>query len=492
VLHARNKSHEEARISKKLSDAAVAALTLAEVTTVLEFDGFAAVMAAHPDCLKQVFGGPVDGAGLKGCEEYDEIARQHTLRNFAPQRALVKRAAELREEKKSDAEILQVLQQTMGATEAQAKAAIDSLNGLEANRALVKRAAELRAQKKSDAEILQVLQQSMGATPEHAQAAIDVVAQRALVKRAAELREEKKSDAEILGELQQSMGASKEHAKAAIDSLNGLEANRALVKRAAELRESGVQDLEEIYATLMQTGATKAQAEGAIACLDGRAANCALVSAVAKLQRFDCLDPEIIAELVAKGYDKAAVEGALRGLHGLADGRIAQGHAGAASKSVPLVRLADKTTRNWVDMKVEQNNDKTQGLSHDLVINLPKLATLYGPDQQACQLVMDDVKKQQTRVQDGKSMQSDKERRKRVKGDLDTKSGIWGAREAAKLRATLDKNNLCIVSQWVEDDRANLGPMSGPDLVSSIGAVRFPRPTWEARSFASHRCLQAS
>ena len=109
-MYARNKSHQEALINKKLSDGAVAALTLAEVTTVLDFAGFAAVMATHPTCLEQVFGGPVDGAGLKGCEEYDKISSEHAKRNFAPQRALVELATKLRKEGKSDAEILRVLQ----------------------------------------------------------------------------------------------------------------------------------------------------------------------------------------------------------------------------------------------------------------------------------------------------------------------------------------------------------------------------------------------
>jgi hypothetical protein len=189
-----------------------------------------------------------------------------------------------------------------------------------------------------------------------------------------------------------------------------------------------------------------------------------------------CSDEEIIVELVAKGEDKVAVEGALRGLNGLADGRIAQGHANAASTRVTLVRLEDTTTRNWVDMKVEQNNDKRDGLSHVLVINLPKLATLYGLDQEACKLVTDDVTKQQTREQAGQSKQADQDRCKSVTGDLDPDSGIWRARDLPKLRATLAKNGLRIVSQRVEADRANLGPMSGPGQVSTIGAVRFARP----------------
>ena len=270
----------------------------------------------------------------------------------------------------------------MGATAAQAQAAIDSLAGLkaggDAHRKLVQRAAALREQKKSDAAILLELQQSMGATEENAQAAIDSLnaleAQRKLVERAAELRKEKKSDAEILGVLQQSMGATEAQAKAAIDGLSGLkaggDANRALVELAAEMRAAGVEDLDEIYARLMQAGATKAQAEGAIAGLDGLEAggdaHRKLVSTVARLRRMGCTDEEIVPELVAKGYDKAAVEGALRGLHGLADGRIAQGHASAASTRVTLVRLEDTTTRNWVDMKVEQNKQR-DGPSHVLV-----------------------------------------------------------------------------------------------------------------------------
>jgi hypothetical protein len=189
-----------------------------------------------------------------------------------------------------------------------------------------------------------------------------------------------------------------------------------------------------------------------------------------------CSDEEIIVELVAKGEDKVAVEGALRGLNGLADGRIAQGHANAASTRVTLVRLEDTTTRTWVDMKVEQNNDKRDGLSHVLVINIPKLATLYGSGQQACKLVTDDVTKQQTREQAGQSKQADQDRCKSVTGDLDPDSGIWRARDLPKLRATLAKNGLRIVSQRVEADRANLGPMSGPGQVSTIGAVRFARP----------------
>jgi hypothetical protein len=71
----------------------------------------------------------------------------------------------------SDENILQELQGN-GATKEHAQAAIDSLGGLkaggDAQRTLVKRARELREEKASDAKILQDLQANMGATPEHA------------------------------------------------------------------------------------------------------------------------------------------------------------------------------------------------------------------------------------------------------------------------------------------------------------------------------------
>ena len=73
-------------------------------------------------------------------------------------------------------------------------------------------------------------------------------------------------------------------------------------------------------------------------------------------------------------------------------------------------------------------------------------------------------------------MQADQDRCKRVTGDLDPDSGIWRARDPIKLQGLLAKNGLCIESQRVAPDRANLGPMSGPGQVSTIGAVRFARP----------------
>ena len=126
-------------------------------------------------------------------------------------------------------------------------------------------------------------------------------------------------------------------------------------------------------------------------------------------------------------------------------------------------------------MKVEQVNDKRDGLSHILVINYPKLGSLYGSAEQACQLVKDDAQKQETRVKNGKSRQSDKDRCMRVVGYLSS-DGIWRARDPAKLRGTLAENGLFIESQRVEADRANLGPMVGPGQNSSIGAVCFARP----------------
>jgi hypothetical protein len=92
------------------------------------------------------------------------------------------------------------------------------------------------------------------------------------------------------------------------------------------------------------------------------------------------------------------------------------------------------------------------------------------------QVVASIVKKQEKTEQDGNSKQANKDR---VKGDLDPNSGIWNVRDSAKLRATLTENKLRFISQRVAPDRANKGLMSDPGLVSSIGAARFARPTWE-------------
>jgi hypothetical protein len=121
--------------------------------------------------LGRVFGGSIAGKGLKVYQVYADIAEEHANTNFAPHRARVKRAGELRAREVSDENILQELQGN-GATKEHAQAAIDSLGGLkaggDAQRTLVKRARELREEKASDAEILQDLQANMGATPEHA------------------------------------------------------------------------------------------------------------------------------------------------------------------------------------------------------------------------------------------------------------------------------------------------------------------------------------
>ena len=259
-----------------------------------------------------------------------------------------------------------------------------------------------------------------------------------LVELAAELRAEEKSDAEILGVLQESMGATEAHAQAAIASLDGLAA--------------------------------------------GGAANRALVSLVARLRRImNCSDAEIVVELVAQGKDKAAVEGALRGLGGLADGRIKKNHANAASTHLTLVRLAVVATRAWVDMVVYQRDDKARGLSHDLRVSYVSLSLLYGPGEEACPMVKDEAEKQKQRVRDGKTVQDDHDRFMQVKGDLD-KAGFWTARAHRNFQAKLTENGLRMVSQRVAPDRGNTGAMSGPGPVSSIGAVRFVRPTWEPRA----------
>ena len=164
------------------------------------------------------------------------------------------------------------------------------------------------------------------------------------------------------------MGATEEHAQAAIAGLGGLkaggEANNALVEQAAKLRELGVEDEDELFALLVQSGATEEHAQAAIDSLDGLAAggaaNRKLVSLVVRLRRMGCSDEEIIAELVAKGETKAAVEGALRGLEGLAKGRIARGHASATSKGVTLVRMKVANTGAWADMRFEQENRKKE------------------------------------------------------------------------------------------------------------------------------------
>jgi hypothetical protein len=236
---------------------------------------------------------------------------------------------------------------------------------------------------------------------------------------------------------------------------------------------------------LMQAGATKAQAEGAIAGLDGLEAggdaHRKLVSTVARLRRMGCTDEEIVPELVAKGYDKAAVEGALRGLNGLADGRIAQGHANAASTRVTLVRLEDTTTRNWVDMKVEQNNDKRDGLSHVLVINYPKLATLYGSDQQACQLVTDDVKKQQTREQAGQSKQADKDRCKRVAGNRPRLGDMARTRSCQAAGSTGQERSLHRVAAG-RTRPCKPGTDVRPRPSQRHRSGTFRSPTWEPRT----------
>ena len=102
------------------------------------------------------------------------------------------------------------------------------------------------------------------------------------------------------------------------------------------------------------------------------------------------------------------------------------------------------------------------------------MTSLYGPGEEACPMVKDEAEKQKQRVRDGKTVQDDHDRFMKVKGDLDA-AGCWKARAHGKLQAKLSKNGLRMVSQRVAD-RANTGPTSGRDPISSIGAVRFARP----------------
>ena len=96
-------------------------------------------------------------------------------------------------------------------------------------------------------------------------------------------------------------------------------------------------------------------------------------------------------------------------------------------------------------------------------------------------MVKDEAEKQKQRVRDGKTVQDDHDRFMQVKGDLD-KAGFWTARAHRNFQAKLTENGLRMVSQRVAPDRGNTGAMSGPGPVSSIGAVRFVRPTWEPRA----------
>jgi hypothetical protein len=125
-------------------------------------------------------------------------------------------------------------------------------------------------------------------------------------------------------------------------------------------------------------------------------------------------------------------------------------------------------------MVVYQQNCKDMGLSHDLRVSYVSLTSLYGPGEEACPMVKDEAEKQKQRVRDGKTVQDDHDRFMKVKGDLDA-AGCWKARAHGKLQAKLSKNGLRMVSQRVAD-RANTGPTSGRDPISSIGAVRFARP----------------